>query len=772
MEFQPNSKGDKINQRGISGIAVNQGTVEQVIVNPSKQTQQKPKQPPKNFPGSLASNFIGRETELAKLYENIQTANQVAICAVAGMGGLGKSELAKQYISKYQESYPGGICWLNATEDDFVSKIIELSGLGNNEALKQRKYLADKIKYCYNNWQWQGNVLLVFDDVQNYQDIKLYLPNTSHSHFKVLITTRKRLGKPVVRLDLDVLEASAALELLTSFIDEERIAVQRETAEELCQWLGYLLLGLELVGRYLAKRRISLAETLERLKNKNLEHKSLKDVPEESNAKRGVKAAFELSWEALQENPDAQETAYFLSVFALATIPQELLENANLREDWEDVEDALVELEDLHLVKSLPEETYLLHSLIREFLHTKGAKFNVSQLKQVVCKVIVAKAKEIFQHITINKIITLSPIIPHLQETATKLPHYLTDEDLVIPFAALGCFHQGQGFYELAEFWLVQGKHIALKRLGEHNLDTATILNNLALLYYLQGVYDKAKSLLIKARKIIKNALPENHPSLAININNLAILYIAQGRYKTAESSLLKAIKIDELALLENHSNFAIHFNNLASLYFYQERYKEAEPLLQKARTIVENGLGKDHPYLISILNNLALLYESQSRVEEAKLLLIKAIEMSKIAFGEKHPLFATILQNIGGFYQSQGLYEEAESSYLKAIDIHCMTLSENHPQFAINLNNLALLYTDQKKYKKADSLFVRALRILLISVGEFHHNFKKVSNNYYSFVKQVIEAGKVRELSGKISLEKTESPSGKMISYSWTFEL
>jgi hypothetical protein len=91
-------------------------------------------------------------------------------------------------------------------------------------------------------------------------------------------------------------------------------------ALQLCEWLGYLPLGLELVGRYLAEDPdLSLAEMLERLKAQRLEDEAI-DLDEQqlqntfSTAQRGVRAAFELSWQEL--DPVTQRVAQFLSLFA------------------------------------------------------------------------------------------------------------------------------------------------------------------------------------------------------------------------------------------------------------------------------------------------------------------------------------------------------------------------------------------------------------------------------------------------------------------------
>ena len=580
------------NSKTYDGITNNIGTQ---INHNYPQTRDKPKQSPNNSPGNLADNFIGREKDLADLDDIIKNTNQVAISAVAGMGGVGKSELAKQYISKHQKTYPGGVCWLNATEDNFIAELINLSGVEFDEKLT----LVNQVQQCYNNWQWQGNVLLVFDDVQNYQHVKPYLPN--QPRFKVLITTRKRLGKPVVRLDLDILSPSAALELLASFVEIPE--AERETAKELCKWLGYLPLGLELIGRYLEEDEdLSVEEVLENLKENSVHDEALAETAEEMSAELGIVAAIDLSWQQLK--PQAQQLAYLLSLFALAPIPWELVENCLDTNQITKPKSAKKELTKLNLLKRVEKETYLFHSLIREFFHTKEAQFDSEELKQLLCKVIVAKGKEIPQDITIDQVATFSPVIPHLQEVVIHMPDYLTDKDLIQPFARLGMFYQGQGLYNLAEPWLVQGKEIALTRLGENHGNTATILNNLAELYRSQGRYEQAEPLFLQAIEIDKIALPDNHPELATHLNNLAALYQSQGRYEEAEPLFLQAIEIDKISLPDNHPLLATYLNNLANLYLSQGRYEEAEPLCLQAIEILFNSVGENHPNFQTVWNN------------------------------------------------------------------------------------------------------------------------------------------------------------------------
>jgi hypothetical protein len=67
------------------------------------------------------------------------------------------------------------------------------------------------------------------------------------------MTTRSHFGSPVQEVQLDVLSEAEALELLRVLVQDDRVDQEIDRAKQLCKWLGYLPLGVELVGRYLAE---------------------------------------------------------------------------------------------------------------------------------------------------------------------------------------------------------------------------------------------------------------------------------------------------------------------------------------------------------------------------------------------------------------------------------------------------------------------------------------------------------------------------------------
>ena len=84
------------------------------------------------------------------------------------------------------------------------------------------------------------------------------------------------------------------------------------------------------------------------------------------------------------------------------------------------------------------------------------------------------------------------------------------------------------------------------KALGPEHPDTATSLNNLAVLYEAMGAYAQAEPLFQRALAIREKALGPEHPDTATSLNNLAMLYWAQAHWSEAAGSLRRAAQARE----------------------------------------------------------------------------------------------------------------------------------------------------------------------------------------------------------------------------------
>ena len=682
-----------------------------------------------------AVNFVGREDAMVQLHHQLQQQERIAITAVVtGMAGVGKTELALQYAlyHKKKSTYPGGICWIGVQGGTVGVQILDfaksLLGLFPPEDLN----LRGQLDYCWARWQPPGDVLLILDDVHQYEEIQDYLLPTKQ-RFKVLITTRQHWREPSFeQLRLPVLSESAALALLESLIGASRLQAELEVGKGLCAWLGYLPLGLELVGRFLQEfPNWKLAKMQQKLLDKGLQLPALQNRSAGMTAQRGVEAAFEVSWDEL--NQPARDLGCFLSLFALDPIPWRLVIERCLSAEDEDELEVIrqKQLLNLHLLQAVEGEVYQFHPLVRKFFQAKLAlREDGDELKRSFCRGMVEEAKTIPENPTKEQIEAVALSIPHIAESATELEQWLEDEDLIPSFAGLGLFYEGQGLYEEAEPWFKQCLAVTRRRLGEEHPDVATSLNNLAALYNFQGRYKEAEPLHLKALDLRKRLLGDNDPHVATSLNNLAALYRSQGRYKEAEALFLQALDLRKRLLGDNDPHVATSLNNLAGLYKSQGRYTEAEPLYLEALDLRKRLLGDNDPLVAQSLNNLASLYESQGRYTEAEPLYLEALDLYKRLFRDNHTHVATSLNNLAQLYKYQGRYTEAEPLYLEALDLYKRLFRDNHPLVATSLNNLAELYYFQGRYTEAEPLLLEALDLRKRLLRDNHPDLATSLNN------------------------------------------
>lgn len=275
------------------------------------------------------------------------------------------------------------------------------------------------------------------------------------------------------------------------------------------------------------------------------------------------------------------------------------------------------------------------------------------------------------------------------------------------------------------------------KVLGPDHVDTATSLNNLATLYVTIGQYDNSLPLQLRSLRAIEKSLGPDHPLTAASLSNLAELYIALGKYDLALPLHQRALAIREKILGPNHVDTGISINNLAGLYTAVGQYNKALTLFQRALAISESVRGPDHPHTAASLNNLAVLYETLGQYDQALPLYKRALAITEKVLGPDHTDTANSLNNLAFLYQTLGQSDKALPLFQRALAINEKALGPDHAVTALNLNNLAVLYGILGQYEQALPLYQRALATNEKIFGLEHANTANSLNNLAFYYEQ-----------------------------------
>ncbi|HSK77501.1 MAG TPA: TIR domain-containing protein, partial [Thermoanaerobaculia bacterium] len=364
----------------------------------------RPLPPGSHMPLSRNPLFVGREDDLRALARTLKAGETAAvgqIAAATGLGGIGKTQLASEFVHRYGRFFAGGVFWMSFAEESAVSAEVVSSGRGlglhpdyDNLPLEQQVRLVEEA------WESPLPRLLVFDNCENPVLLDRWRPR--HGGSRVLVTSRRSqwdaaLG--VQALTLGILTRPESIQLLHSF--REDLSTDASVLNEIAEELGDLPLALHLAGSFLARYQHApfgqpAAYLKELRRGSLLDHPSLQGKGSEispTGHERHVARTFALGFERL--DPDDPVNALARALLARAAhfapgepIPRLLLFATTGRptEDSEaalQFEEALVRIVSLGLLEIGAEGSLVMHRLVAVFSRQAGVVDGDDPLEEV-----------------------------------------------------------------------------------------------------------------------------------------------------------------------------------------------------------------------------------------------------------------------------------------------------------------------------------------------------------------------------------------------------
>jgi tetratricopeptide (TPR) repeat protein len=739
--------------------------------------------------------FMGRERELNQLHEQLHQCptavlTQGQVRAIAALGGVGKTTLARQYVEKFWRCYPQ-IFWIDCR----LGIESELARICDSlfPEFRSSVNVPDKARFALRELERRDDRLMVLDNAEDERSVQQWIPKTGNC--RTLITSRFTDWSAAVQVVLlDVLEPEAAHELLAKRAERHSLPTLADSEQaacmELARELGYLPLALEQAaayiqqqgagfgfGDYLQLYRVATEELLAAGVLGSTEYPDSvittwkTTTAKLSPAARGILrlcsflAPTPLPFSALLDGID------FLREEAVA-VSGEVVPPATSAEFWirqqvgqlraYSMADAdghslrfhtLVQtVERLQLDEASGERPATLRRCLEWMDHvfvgdTQDVRsWTILKPLQHHISSLVSHSLAADTHIPTDRLLndlgmflyaksqySDSEILLRKAVVASEETYGNTHLNFGIRLGNLALVLQAVNRLAEAESLLWRAIQVFRASRNENHRHFATLLNNLATLLHSTNRPAEAERLLRGVLEIEEHVYGGDHPRVASRLANLAQILHATGRWSEAESLMRRALEIDQRAYGDDHPYVAKDLNNLALLLCDKGEHAQAEPLMRRALSIDEQACGPHHPHVAIDLGNLAKSLLALNRTSEAEPLLRRALAIDEACFGVDHPNVARGLGNLAQLLQRTDRMEAAEPLMERAVTIYEKSLGVEHPDLATALNNLAGLYHATARFAEAEPLFRRALAIDERSLGPNHPQVARDLNNLAS---------------------------------------
>ena len=586
-----------------------------------------------NLPPALPE-FVGREAEQAMIQHRLTCNGKLFL---SGIGGIGKSELAKQYAAQYPDVYEtvlfahcsDGLEMALADDREVpIARVSRYEGEHLTDYARRKLRLLRELA--------DSRTLLILDNVNDLEDP--LLPEILRLGCPVLVTTRTDAAA-FEQPQLTVEPLASLAEIETVFRNNCR-RIWEESAWDAIRELIALVDGHTMAVALLAKQLqasgLEPTELLKRMQNDGLSDSGREKV---SAAKDGV----------LIRQSAFQHIRALFNVAKLDMESQTVLMNMALLPDagvsrrqmqiwckWPDFE-ALNQLIESGWIRENRKGQISLHPLIAEVA--------MEQLREEpeASATFLTELRAELQAQLRNDRSGLSParkkadplVVRAIGERllrskiATQAAAWLLD---IIPFTLAG-----YGFLDMRIRCRLRALKILEPIYGSISSITARELHNIALLYHVAGNLDTAELYHQKAfdiRKVIPNC---SQRDLAESEYNLGSLYLERGNLNQAEQFYKQALEYYQAK--NDVSCCKAVLNSLGVLNKKRGSRSAARDYYYMALELFPGGKNTSEPSAVGTLINLGQLDILDGRFQSAEALLLRALEICENQYGEDYSL-------------------------------------------------------------------------------------------------------------------------------------
>jgi tetratricopeptide (TPR) repeat protein len=686
---------------------------------------------------SLGPGFAGRVAELWALNDAL---TQTGVAVIVGTGGLGKTQLATEYVHRFAGFYPGGVFWTDSDRGlavvvDQIAGSADITLDGKLAVQEQRQQLFRQLA--------ASPTLLVFDNFPEGGSFTDWLP--ASGNIRVLVTTRRRDLHRYSQLSISPLDAADGIALLNN--GPRRFGPE---AIPLIEALGGLPLALELVRNYLNNHgHRTVAQVLQQIQQ--LGHmatlagfeRSYGDLLPTGHAKE-ISATFQLSWDLA--SPDAQRLLQLMALLAPVSIPRFFLRRTlgAKATDAGDAADFWVdELARLSLVELDEASDPRVHRLMAAFVTTQIAAD--APLHALTIESLAREMERVRDEQDVVAYRELERLLPHAELLAAQ--PWVEGGKVVNILGDAEWQHQRQGRYRLSASLARKALHLAEQTFDAGAASIATRQSNLALVLQDLGELTEARDLLRAALASAQQSFESDNPRIAVRQSNLALVLKDLGELTEARDLLRAALASQQQSFDPGHPSIARCQSNLAAVMKDLWDLAEARDLLRSALASNQQSFEPGHPSIAVSQSNLAMVLQGLGELTEARELMRAALASDQRSFEAGHPSIAGRQSNLALVLKDLGELAEARDLMRAALASNQRSFEAGHPSIALRQSNLALVLKDLGELTEARDLLRKALDSDEQSFEPGHPSIARCQCNLAMVLKDMGEFTEAREL-------------------------
>ncbi|MBC2902430.1 tetratricopeptide repeat protein [Streptomyces sp. PSKA01] len=310
---------------------------EDLVNQPSKSPQPRTDVPPGTLPGPADRragrgtpavwgnvpprnpNFTGRVELLDALHRRLRKEKATAVLpnALHGMGGVGKTLLAVEYLYRHLGDYDL-VWWISAERTAQIAlSLVELAPRLGLEAGSEATWSVTAVLEALRRGEPYDNWLLVFDNADSPEAVRPYFPSGGPGN--ILVTSRNPQWASVAKpLEVNVFRREESVDLLRRRGPD----ISDDEADRLAEALGDLPLAIEQAAAWRAETGMPVDEYLRLLDEKQVD---LLGLAAPLDYQLPVIAAWNVSLDQLEaKNPAAMQLLQLCAFCAPESISRNL----------------------------------------------------------------------------------------------------------------------------------------------------------------------------------------------------------------------------------------------------------------------------------------------------------------------------------------------------------------------------------------------------------------------------------------------------------------